>query len=241
MMAFLYHRVAEGKRANPLAMMEEHLALFAGRTVLPGDPLDARSVCLTFDDAYFDFYHFIFPLLKKYHLRALLAVPVHYILEKTSLPPAVRLGVTYREAMQNDVHLSHAPFCTWEELSEMTSSGLVEIASHSMHHQSLLTPGLNLDLEIAGSKQLLEEKLHCPIRTFVYPLGQFNRTIHARVKRHYEFAMRIGSTWNTSWQNYSGMIYRILSDNLVSPDQHLRLTRQFSYAWFYLLNSLRGR
>jgi peptidoglycan/xylan/chitin deacetylase (PgdA/CDA1 family) len=245
MLALLYHRVGDGKYANPLAMMDRHLGWIAGRyrTVCPGEPLRLLrcDVCLTFDDATYDFYYYIFPLLKKYRLRALLAVPVRFIQESSSLDPAVRLSIPYREAMKGDQFRTHVPFCTWQELREMVQSGHVDIASHSYHHQNMLTPGLDLDLEIALSKGILEEKLGRTIRTFVYPLGKFNPAIHRQVKRHYDFAVRIGTAWNLSWQNGSGIVYRVISDNLTSIDQHFRWKRKLVYIWFYLINSLRGR
>ena len=245
MLAFLYHRVGSGKYANPPELLERHLAFLASRVniVLPGEPLPPFSlnVCLTFDDATYDFYHYAYPLLKKYGLRALLAVPVHYILEETELDPAIRLSIHYSAAMKGDIFQTHAPFCTWAELKEMAQSGHVAIASHSVHHQHLLTPGLDLDLEIVGSKRMLEEKLQTSVRTFVYPLGKFNRRIHRQVKNHYEFAMRIGTAWNWSWQNLSKMTYRVISDNLKEIDEQLRLKRWLSFSWFHFVNSLRMR
>jgi peptidoglycan/xylan/chitin deacetylase (PgdA/CDA1 family) len=244
-LAFLYHRVGDGKYANSPAMMEKQLSWIADHfpVVLPGEPVKRfrLNVCLTFDDATYDFYHYVFPLLKRLKLRALLAVPTHFIQSSTALDPQVRLAVPYSMAMKGDTYRVHCPFCTWEELNEMVQSGFVEIASHSVHHQHLLTPGLDLDLEIRGSKQILEDHLHVPIRTFVYPLGKFNRPIHQQVKKNYKFAMRIGTSWNTSWQNISGIIYRVISDNMVSFDQHFCTHNKISYLWFYILNTLRGR
>ena len=245
MLAFLYHRVGDGKYANSPAAMEKHLSWIADRfrVVVPGDPLNRLSldVCLTFDDATYDFYHYLFPLLKRLKLRALLSVPTHFIQHGTTLEPAERLAIPYSMAMKEDIHRTHCPFCTWPELREMAQSGYVEIASHSIHHQNLLLPGLDLDQEIRGSKEILEQELGVPIRTFVYPLGKFNRPIHEQVKKHYEFAMRIGTAWNSSWQNMSGIIYRVISDNMISHDQPFRCSKKISYLWFYLLNTIRRR
>lgn len=245
MLALLYHRIGSGKYANSPAFMQQHLSWIAQRfkTVLPGDPLHPfrLDVCLTFDDATYDFYHYAFPLIKALNLRALLAVPVHFIQEATDLEASIRLAIPYSSAMKGEIYRTHVPFCTWTELREMAKSGHIEIASHSLHHQHLLSEGLDLQREIAGSKQILEQRLQVPIRTFVYPLGKFDQAVHAIVKEHYEFAMRIGMAWNTSWQNWHGLIYRTLSDNLAAIDQPFRLYRKLSCAWFYLINSLRGR
>ncbi len=245
MLAFLYHRVGPGKYANPPEMLESHFAHLAAHypIVLPGEPLAPLNlnICLTFDDATYDFYHYAYPLLKKYNLRALLAVPAAYILEDTTLNPNLRLSIPYSAAMKGDTFQTHAPFCTWAELNEMVQSGHVAIASHSLTHCHLLTPNLDVHREIAGSKALLEEKLNTPVTTFVYPLGKFNKPIHKLVKNHYPFAMRIGNAWNRNWQNTNGIIYRVISDNLASTTQHLKLKRFLAFTWFHLLNTLRGR
>lgn len=245
MLSLLYHRIGSGKYSNPPDLIQKHFSLLSqkGNIVLPGDPLQPYSLnfCLTFDDATYDFYHYVFPMLKKLKIKALLAVPVSYIIKTTDLDANIRLSVPHNQAMQSDIYKTKVPFCTWEEIHEMVESKRVVIASHSMTHQHLLTEEIDLQTEIITSKRVLEEKLNIPIRTFVYPMGKFNRSIHALVKEHYEFAMRIGNAWNRSWQNGNGLIYRILSDNLPRIDEPLRLKSLFSFTWFHLLNSLRGR
>lgn len=245
MLALLYHRAGGGKYANSVSMMDRHLGYIAKRyrTVWPGEPLHffKNEICLTFDDATYDFYYHIFPLLKKYRLRALLSVPVRFIQESSGLDPSIRLSLPYSAVMKDDAFLTHAPFCTWQELREIARSGLVQIASHSYHHLNMLAAGLDLELDIVQSKKILEKKLDVAVRTFVYPLGKFNPAIHRQVKRHYDYAMRIGTAWNLSWQNSSGIVYRVISDNLISPDQPFGLKRKMIYVWFYLINTLRKR
>jgi len=220
MLACLYHRIGEGSYSNPPEFMAEHLASIAKRfrTVMPGDPLRLfrREVCLTFDDATSDFYRYAFPLICQFKLKCLLAVPAGLI-------------------------DSSEDYCTWEELKEMAGSGRVEIASHSMNHKNLLMPETDLEIEIVQSKTLLEKQLGIPIRTFVYPYGKFDRRVHARVLRHYEYAMRIGMGINTSWQNWNRLIYRIPCDHLSRIDEPFGIGQTVSSLWFYLLNSIRGR
>lgn len=241
----LYHRVSEEKYGNPPAMMREHLSHVAKnyRVVLPGEKISLLKpcVCLTFDDAYYDFYHYVFPLLKELHLKAVLAVPIRLILEDTSVPSQERLAVSYKTAMKENTYVEKAPFCTWKELKEMANSGHVAIASHSYHHQDLLLPGVDREKEIACSKKILEEKLSVAVKTFVYPLGKFDRRIHALVKQHYSYAMRIGSACNISWQNLSGITYRIICDALKEKDEKLKMKNLFRHLWFFLINSLRRR
>lgn len=167
-------------------MIEEHLKYIAKNynIVLPGDKTNPFkiNVCLTFDDGFYDFYHFVFPILKKLNIKALLAIPIKYILEDTNLSPDLRLSVNYKEATKENNFKNKAPFCTWKEIIEMQNSNLVKIASHSYSHQNLTNENIDLDFEIIESKKILEKILKTEIDIFVYPLGKFNEKIHKKVK-----------------------------------------------------------
>jgi peptidoglycan/xylan/chitin deacetylase (PgdA/CDA1 family) len=245
LLTFLYHRIGEEKFANSKDIIETHLSYLSKKynIVLPGDKLNLfkLNICLSFDDGFYDFYHYVFPILKKLKIKALLAVPVKFILEKTNIDSKTRLLVPYKDAIQEEVYRTKAPFCTWQELKEMHDSKLVQIASHSYNHISLIENNINLDLEIIESKRILQHKLKTDINTFVYPLGKFNEEIHSKVKQHYKYAMRIGTGINFTWQNINSITYRVLSDNLVTKKQNLKLKRFISYFWFFFLNTFRKR
>lgn len=243
LITFLYHRVGSGKYANSKELIENQLLYLSKKynIVLPGEKVSLFkiNICLTFDDGFYDFYHFVYPILKKLKIKALLSVPVHFILDHTTIDPQTRLSISFKDAMNSP--LEKAPFCTWEELKEMSDSKLVQIASHSYNHKSLTDNNIDIDLEIVNSKKILEEKLKTKISTFVYPLGKFNDQIHKKVKEHYKFAMRIGTGINFSWQNINSITYRIMSDNLTTMKQNLKLKRFISYFWFFFLNTFRKR
>lgn len=242
---FLYHRVGSGKYCNSKEMFENHFSYLKKKykIVVPGDKLSPleTSICLTFDDGYFDFYHFIFPILKKLNIKAVLAIPVKYILESTYTDPIKRLDVAMGVSTKDEIYKTLAPFCTWQELEEMTKSGLVHIASHSYSHKNLLCEEVNLELEIIESKKMIQNRLNIEVPTFVYPLGKFDKDIHKITLDHYKYAMRIGSAFNFSWQNINKISYRIISDNLKSVDQSFRFSKFISYTWFFGLNTIRGR
>ena len=71
------------------------------------------SVVLTFDDGDRGFYDVVFPLLKKYRMKAVVFI----------IP-----GWVGREGI-----------LTWEQIQEMHESGLVDFQSHSMHHPAIFT------------------------------------------------------------------------------------------------------
>lgn len=242
---FLYHRIDQEKYSNSKAMIEDHLLYLKNKykIIIPGEKADIFrvNVCLSFDDAYFDFYHYVFPLLKKLNIKVVLGVPVKYIQNSTNLTPQTRLSVSPKLIFSEKILIEKVPFCTWEELKEMSQSGYVHIASHSYNHNDMTSYDCDYLRELCQSKKILEEKIGGAVSTFIYPLGKFNKDIHKLTKKYYKYSMRIGSTFNLSWQNITKIIYRIDSDNLKSVNDRLKVSDLLSYIWFYLLNTFRGR
>ena len=86
--------------------------------------LPDNAVMLTFDDGYQSFYTRVFPLLKKYHYPATLALVGSWM---------------------DGQHVEDRPnisLMTWPQVREVVASGLVEIASHSydLHHGIVANP-----------------------------------------------------------------------------------------------------
>ena len=243
LIALLYHKVGEGKYANTLETLDAHFKSIASKypTVLPAEPLPkGTSVCLTFDDAFFDFYHLIFPLLEKYQLKALLAVPTAYIPDDTSLTPEERLAKV-KTFPDKAPPLPSPAFCTWSELKTLASSPLIQIASHSLHHRPLTSTHVDAENELLASKTLLEAKLKIPITSFVYPFGLFSRSVHALAKKHYAHIFRIGNAHNLSWKNTNQLLYRINADALASPSFPFNPLSRLKHAARFLLNTARNK
>jgi peptidoglycan/xylan/chitin deacetylase (PgdA/CDA1 family) len=229
----MYHHINSDDLplSNTDTMMEAHLRLIAQRyiTLFPGETSSATSICLTFDDAYFDFYHYVFPLLQKYNLKALLAVPAAYILDETNLDPKIRLSLNHHEIYEGENYKTYAPFCTYVELIEMVQSGHVRVASHSMNHVNLTEDGHDLREEICGSKVLLEEKLGMRIDSFVLPFGKYNDDAIALAREYYPYVFRIGNALNPSWDGIGGLIYRIKGDALKTPNALFTFRKWFGF------------
>lgn len=110
--------------------------------------LPKYSMALTFDDGYEDFYTNIFPLLKKYKMKATLYVIINA--------------------------LDKPGYLTTAQLKEIAASSLVEIGSHTFNHPDLRTlKTKNAKFEIANSKIFLERLLGRVVPTFAYPFGSF--------------------------------------------------------------------
>ncbi|HWA08086.1 MAG TPA: polysaccharide deacetylase family protein [Opitutaceae bacterium] len=240
LLALMYHRARDGDFGNAPAMLDAHFAHIAAHyeCVLPGEPLapGRLNVCLTFDDAYFDFYAVVFPLLQKHGLRALLAVPPVVVREQVDAPTVKRLRANPSVEAR---HPHDGGFCTWPELREMADSGQVMIAAHGFTHCRLDDPRVDLQTEIEVPRQLLSARLGQPVDSFVFPYGRFGRAARERVRRCYRHAFRIGGADNAGWDSH--LLYRVDADRMAAPDALFTSRRRAGYRARFFWNRLRGR
>ncbi|MBE0497421.1 MAG: polysaccharide deacetylase family protein [Campylobacterales bacterium] len=234
----MYHHANSDACSNPLPMLERHLAYIATHftTVFPGDSLEKPSVCLTFDDGYSDFYFLIFPLLQRYNLKALLAVPSAYLLETCDAQPQTRMGFKHDDLFAN---WQKGTFCTVEELKIMLRSGLVRIASHGHTHTNLLETDVDLGQELLASKEILEARLETSVESFVFPFGKHSPALVAQAKAHYSYVFRIGNALHQDFLGIHGVNYRVDGDNLRAPDALFTWQRLLKYRFKGWLKRMR--
>ncbi len=101
--------------------------------------LPKKSLVLTFDDGYYDNYSIVFPLLKKYKLKAIFFVNTLFIKEQAdrSNQTIEKSDVVNAALIENYFQQQDATsnqYFTWEEMREMEASGLVDIQCHSHRH-----------------------------------------------------------------------------------------------------------
>ena len=224
----MYHHVNSDRCSNDLAIFEEHLKYIKNnfKTIFPGEEITSKSVCLTFDDAYADFYFLIFPLLKKYNLKALLAIPSKYILDDTEEEAENRMNFEHNDLFEN---YQKATFCTYKELKQMQESGLVVFGSHSHSHIEKKKKQVDLDFELRVSKEILEDKLNTNIDSFVFPFGKYNQNILKESKKYYQYNFRIGNAIHKDFSGINGTIYRVDGDNLKTADEIFKTTKLLKY------------
>lgn len=113
--------------------------------------IPAKSIVLTFDDGYEDFYTDAWPVLKKYQVPATI-----YVISKfLDRPNYLR---------------------TWQLVQMATDSGrLISVGAHTRHHINLKQSSSSAILsEIADSKRDLEEIINQPVIHFAYPYGAYD-------------------------------------------------------------------
>lgn len=238
---FHYARTDGSPWATDPELLGRHLQTLAacGETVWSGESTAAGkpAICLSFDDASYCFYHYIYPILKQHSLKAILAVPTSFILDHCEQPAEERLSPK-PEQLLNAPAAPHPAFCSWKELREMHDSGLVEIASHTCTHPNLNHSGSQLLHECQHSAKMIEEKTGTFPRTLVLPFGRGNRQVVATALQTYPYVFRIGNAWNHSWQDRSPL-YRIPADQLSADALPTpgNLSGWMNHYW----NRLRGR
>ena len=81
---------------------------------------------------------------------------------------------------------------TWDQISKMLSSGLVEVQSHTYWHPNFnherehRTPAdyqAFVDMQLTKSKSVLEQKLNVPISVIAWPYGIVNPDLEAAAQR----------------------------------------------------------
>ncbi|MFZ1990714.1 MAG: poly-beta-1,6-N-acetyl-D-glucosamine N-deacetylase PgaB, partial [Alphaproteobacteria bacterium] len=128
------------------------------------DSLPSKAVLLSFDDGYLSFYTRVFPLLKKYHYPATVALVGTWM----------EGNVTAEEPGK--------PLLSWEQVREMVQSGLVEVASHSydLHKGVIANPQANT--QAAAVTRLYDDPM------LVYETDeQYRERIHAALLKSAEF------------------------------------------------------
>ncbi|MFA5146142.1 MAG: polysaccharide deacetylase family protein [Candidatus Omnitrophota bacterium] len=112
----------------------------------------ANTVAITFDDGYKNNYNYAYPILKKYGI------------------PAAIFVVTGLVGEEN--------FMDWDEVKEMSDSGIVDIESHTLSHKWLTGLGdADLERELTVSKDVLEARLGKKIRFLCYPMGGYDERV----------------------------------------------------------------
>ncbi len=92
----------------------------------------SKTICLTFDDGYLDNWVHVFPILKKYQMRATIFVTPEFVDPRNVIRP-----LSNPDRFSEKEHRPEqccAGFLSWCEMREMEKSGLIDIQSHGLTH-----------------------------------------------------------------------------------------------------------
>lgn len=120
--------------------------------------LPAKPVVITADDGWESVYHYMLPIVKKYHIPVTLFI--------------------YPETISEGKHA-----LTWNQLKDLQQTGLFDIQGHTYSHpnfkhakKTLSSSGYErfVKTELVNSKQILEEKLGKKITLLAWPFGIYD-------------------------------------------------------------------
>ena len=152
-----HHMVPEGEDCNAMTVTpgkfrsDLDTILAKGYTpVLPrelaaGDALPEKPILITFDDGYRSNYDLVYPILQEFGVKDCIFITAGAAFTFCFF---VGLVLHYGGNISIIVLMPDLPtdnFCTWNQLREMTASGLVEIGSHSYRLHNLGGDGGNFE------------------------------------------------------------------------------------------------
>lgn len=140
-----------------------------------GGDVPPKTVSLTFDDGFQNFYTSAYPVLCEYGFSA------------TVFLVSDRCG-KFNDWEDNHGALPVSRLLSWKEVGEIAENG-IEIGSHSRTHQDLSgMSAADAMREIVDSKTEIENRIGRPVRTFAYPYGRYNAGVRKSAEEHYAAA-----------------------------------------------------
>lgn len=122
--------------------------------------ISKKTVVLTFDDGYKDFYTEAFPILQKYNFTSTVFIPTGFINKEG------------KSGLRNKSHLS------WSEIIELERKGIT-FGSHTVSHKQMEFLNKNeIKREVMESKIVIEEKIGKSVDFFSYPFAFPERNLN---------------------------------------------------------------
>jgi peptidoglycan/xylan/chitin deacetylase (PgdA/CDA1 family) len=172
----LYHSVSDtpSPESAPFAVTPADFAAHMNAVVTRvSEYMDAREsntlagrriALITFDDGYLDFIQNALPILTKHKLPSTMYITTGWM-----------NGIDSKEAGPSD------PMMHMSQLNELQRSN-VEIGAHSHAHLQMDTLGSAASRdEVRRPKELLEDTIGAPVRTFAYPHGYSSSRVRKQV------------------------------------------------------------
>lgn len=187
---FMYHCVADEPRygdenlyVRPAQLEEEFEFLSSnGYTTLFAEEYEEaygvhKPVILTFDDGYEDNYLELFPLLKKYNLKATIFVVA--------------------------ADVGHDDYLKDYQIKEMVKSGLVSIQSHTQNHTVLSDiDSESIDREFRASCAELAKITGKNVTALSYPGGYFDDEVIRIAKKYFTYCYAIDTNEYSKSNHY---------------------------------------
>src|SRR5271167_1077648 len=137
------------------------------------DPPAAKTLAVTFDDAYRSVSELALPVLQRLGLPGTVFVPTHFASgEELASWPGM-------DTYLGGPHEHELAVMSWTELRNLSSSGW-EVGSHTRSHPRLTQlEDADLIAELEGSRRDCEQNLDSPCQTIAFPYGDVDSKVTA--------------------------------------------------------------
>ena len=119
-------------------LVQDLINFVEGKSELPPKP-----ILLTFDDGAYNNYLYAFPLAKKYNIKFVFS-------------PIAAESEKYSQIKDENPNYAHS---SWENIKEMSDSGLVEIQNHTYNMHSSKNPRIGCTKKFCESEETYKQKL----------------------------------------------------------------------------------
>jgi len=134
--------------------------------------LPSKSVVITFDDGFKNFYSVAFPILKRYGFTATIFLVPGYCGKNNKWDGQLK-GIPVLDLLG------------WDEIQEMAVNGM-DFGAHTMHHPDLSEVSTEQAYdEITESKSLMQKYLGKDVSFFAYPYGNQSKKIQKIVEKQF--------------------------------------------------------
>lgn len=135
----------------------------------------SKTIVLTFDDGFENFYTTAFPILNDYNFSATVFLITDFCDENNNW-------------LDNSSMLKPDKLMGWREIKELNDNN-IEFASHTKTHPDLTKlSSAEVKRELLESKQTIEERLGTEVLSLAYPYGKFNITVRNIAREYFKLA-----------------------------------------------------
>jgi peptidoglycan/xylan/chitin deacetylase (PgdA/CDA1 family) len=146
--------------------------------LIAGEPVSPKTIALTFDDGFQNFYSTAFPILAEHGFPATVFLVTEFCGK-------------FNDWSGNPPDLPRSPLLSWHEIKELQAYG-IEFGAHSQTHPDLTAiPTAEAEWEIIGSKLVIEDMLGEKVNIFAYPYGKFDSSVKAVAEKNYRAACSV--------------------------------------------------
>ncbi|MGI8470337.1 MAG: polysaccharide deacetylase family protein [Pyrinomonadaceae bacterium] len=146
-----------------------------GKHLAENKNLPPKTIILTFDDGFENFYTTAFPVLNEYNFTATVFLITDYCGK-------------FNDWSGNLSTLAPRKLMGWKEIRELSENN-IEFAAHSRTHPDLTKLSVaEAEREMAESKLTIEENLGAEVTDFAYPYGIFNATVRNLAEKNFRTA-----------------------------------------------------